>query len=242
MDDAGALSAQCTPLAPLLGFFVGLVPVKYNDPTGHASCNIPIFGYAICHLWNNFIEVDELPGGSSQSPEDDWVDLGFDWLFEYGPEERVFSDGDYMVENLRDHPGVVAAMQEYLQNPPPEGEKIVYGHDFGLSGYIRAWWEADGTGHFLGSYNVEILNDGNDTVTITVSNRSGRESFTNVRVGRGTVSDQITNLKNLDFQNVRFPRHILSNKERDETYWGGGGNFDQRYEFQESTIGRISPE
>ena len=35
MDDAGALSAQCTPLAPLLGFFVGLVPINYNDPTGH---------------------------------------------------------------------------------------------------------------------------------------------------------------------------------------------------------------
>ncbi|MCB0089100.1 MAG: hypothetical protein KDE54_14415 [Caldilineaceae bacterium] len=214
-----------------------------NDPTGH---NIALIdgGQCVPSICTPYripstagIREAEMPWGPSQSPNDNWIDLGFDWLLEHGPAERTFNEGTHMVDNLKSHPGVVAARQQYLEETPDVRNVSTYWYDFGLGGYLNAWYELDGTGHFLGSYRVDIVNNGDDTVTFMISNRSGRESFTNLRMGSGTYAEYYQKLLNGEVPDS-LPRHLLGNLDREESWWGG--NFDQIYTWQESTAGWLS--
>ena len=167
----------------------------------------------------------EAPWGPNQSIEDDWIDLGYDWLLQHGPVDRPFTSQDYMVESLKNHPGVVEARTRYAAGERP-GDGFVY--DFGPEGYARAWAELDGTGHFLGSYKTDITDNGDGTVTVSVKNRSGRASFTNLRIpGKSGSLEILVEQGNwLDAISLRW-RTVLKDQDRPNVYWGG--NYGQEY-------------
>ena len=172
-----------------------------------------------------------VPFGPAQRPDDNWIDLGFDWFLEHGPEERVFGPETFMTQDLMDHPGVNAARAEFYENGFVQDEP--YHHDFGPGGYIRAWRELDGTGHFLGSYDVIITNNGDGTATFEVRNVTGWRSGTNLRSQR--TDDSLEDMLRGEAPFVLPPRSILNDRERAE--WGPGGNFTQIFRWEEPITG-----
>jgi len=119
-------------------------PVRYTDPTGH---KLDPGG----DTWTpkSSAKKFDWPWGKEQSPDDNWIDLGFDWLLEHGPDERVFDESHYMTQMLMNHPGVNAA-RENFHNLYRRGEapsSYHYYHDFGPDGYKAAWITLDGIGH-----------------------------------------------------------------------------------------------
>ncbi|MCO5245532.1 MAG: hypothetical protein M9927_17225 [Anaerolineae bacterium] len=223
----GTSTSSWTPAAPVYG--PSPRPASTSTPKpNHQSPSVPATTQAPTQ------QTSEPPWGPSQSPDDDWVDLGFDWLLQHGPEIRYFGEGDYMVEELKRHHGVIAAREAALVVDYPPGVPFPYHHDFGPDGYELAWREMDGTGHFLGTYDVFITDNGGGTATVRVENQSDWASFTNLRsfpVDISLVEVMAANQKPFIDGKPQF-RTILPDIPRDQTF-GYGGNYLQIYEWQE---------
>jgi RHS repeat-associated protein len=167
------------------------------------------------------------------SSKDTWVNLGFDWLLQWGPATRFFYEGSWMAEQLKHHPGVEAARSAFLRQVRRPNEEVPYTHDFGPDGYIQAWRDLDEVGHFLGTYDVYIRHNGQGMMIIRVENQTDLASFSNLRSSPVDVSMveqlQIGNPLVIDGQ-LQF-KTILPDLPRDVTPLGG--NYRQFYVWAE---------
>lgn len=156
-------------------------------------------------------------------PEDTWVNLGFDWLLQWGPATRFFYEGSWMVEQLKHHPGVAAARSTFLTRRYPPNEVMHHYHDFGPDGYIQAWRDLDEVGHFLGSYDVFIWQNGQGMMIIRVENQSDLASFTNLRSSPVDISmvEQLQSGNPLVVEGQLQFKTILPDLPRDVTPLGG---------------------
>ena len=92
-------------------------PVNYPDQREYVADYLHQSGLGPQYSGSE-LQYEQNPWGPSQDPGDNWIDLGFDWLLQHGPEERVFGESTHIVENLMNHPGMLAAREDYMQNPP----------------------------------------------------------------------------------------------------------------------------
>jgi len=227
-------------------------PVKYVDPTGHDPCT----GVAGTYEPDCGVDGWTGPDDDGISPDDDWLDLAWQWFWEMGPEERYFDGSTWMVQQLMNHAGVNRARNTFLTlrdagRGPSEGKPYYYDYDFGPEGYVNAWKSLDGVGHFLGSYSVQITDLGTGKMRIRVQNETNWQSGTNLR-GPGDLSlVEAVHVKSVPpeyatekmysstmgyYFEVDPFRSILPKWERGETFGGAiniGGNVTQIYEWEE---------
>lgn len=138
-----------------------------------------------------------------------------------------------MVEQLKHHPGVEAARSSFLGQERRPNEEVPFTHDFGTDGYIQAWRDLDEVGHFLGSYDVSIWQNGQGMMIFRVENQTDLASFTNLRSAPRDVSlvEQLQSGNPLVVEGQLQFKTILPDIPRDAINFGG--NFYQFYVWAE---------
>lgn len=92
------------------------------------------------------------------------VKMTLEFVFAKGPTHRVFGEGTLQVEDMKHAPGVEAARAEMNAS----GEKVQKAVGFGLEGLVDAG--TNPTRQFVGSYNVAVYPNGDDTSTFLITN------------------------------------------------------------------------
>jgi RHS repeat-associated protein len=234
-------------------------PLKYTDPTGHREddgCQVEGCTWSVTGERDeaNYYYQEALnwyqtaqPWGEHQSSDDNWIDLGFDWLLENGPELRYFDSNDAMTQSLMSGRGVQQARDAYYTartngKAPPVGQPFRHHYDFGPYEFVMAWLPPNGTSHFLGSYDVYITDMGDGTLDFQVKNVTNWASATNLRVP-GTeapwLSEELrpTGSHDAPMPTLTVPFHtVLPGWQRGDTFYGSvhlGGAFTQVYMWNE---------
>jgi hypothetical protein len=181
----------------------------------------------------------------------------------------VFDDRDQMTQDLMTDEGVNAARAQFYKNGGqqvdwwgsgghPDGVPDPYAHGVGLTEYTREFIiQSSWTTTFIGSYLVEIENNGDGTATFIGLNTSGFESATHIpftnyenptfeeifrRLAKGDVSvlGYLPNSSPSGFRDFMWgymPTALLEDRHRSES--GPGGNMYQIYTWSEPIPERV---
>lgn len=119
-----------------------------------------------------------------------------------------------MTQDLMQDEGTNAARAEFYQHggqqPDRDGDgnPDVYWHTVGLKGYTREFIiQSSWTTTFIGSYGVEIVNNGDGTATFSIKNTTGWESGTHIPFTdytNPTWEEVLGGIRNRDFSVFKY--------------------------------------
>ena len=115
-----------------------------------------------------------------------WLDLAMAWLFELGPPQFKFKDGDNTTEEIKTHHGVNEARKKAITAcKNKESSPISYHWGYNVNEFWASIIEVDTAAEFLGSYDVEVSFDSKCCkFKFKAINKTGWESGTRFRKGK----------------------------------------------------------
>jgi len=191
-----------------------------RDPIAEAG-GINLYGYVA----NNPVNLWDPLG------LDAWYDAAGDWFFERGTggtKNRSYDSSHQMTRDLMHDTGVQEARAAWDADGRPDSFSYNYG--FGVNDYLRELLTLDGTGSFLGSYQVDITKCPDGSTAFDVYNTTGWESATRSPIPSASARRNPSVEDMIDGAPVSpNPRSILNDRPRSAA--GPGGNFRQNYNW-----------
>ncbi len=222
-----------------IGGFVG-------EPIGKASLVAAVQFTQWAYSTNGFINCANIKD-DGQLPSDTVDDVFVDFVCEYGPNPRHFSDNDQLTKELaQSH--IISKLRNDFYNSPPWNEGISGTEKFRVNQFIMATkdsievrrWKS--VTHFLGGFTYDIKLIGSK-IKFHIRNTTGRQSGTRIIPGSGSggsIEDALS--RGETFWAIRDKvirgeiTSILRNQTRNETNNSqgvGGGNYIQIFEWRE---------
>jgi RHS repeat-associated protein len=161
---------------------------------------------------------------------DAWYNVLGDWFFERGASggtdrhRRDYDASHEVTQDLMHDRGVDKARAAWAAKGYPA--TFSYPYNFGVGDYLYDLFTLNGTGSFLGSYEVRITKCPDGTLRYDVINTTGWESGTRSPIPGARANSSIEDMFRGGPRTLN-PRSIFNDRMR--SAYGPGGNFYQHY-------------
>ncbi|MGH2376362.1 MAG: RHS repeat-associated core domain-containing protein, partial [bacterium] len=192
----------------------------YDASTGRWTAKDPIgFGGGSANL---YVYVDSDPVNALDPlGMDRWYHVAVDWFFELGPSNRYYDESHAITRELMSDEGVQRARARWLATGQSTQQ-----YRFGARDYVRETLTLDGTGSFLGSYQVNFTRCPDGRTLVEVVNITGWESGTRSPIPGAAANPSVEDMLRGAPRTLN-PSSILENRPRDAL--GPGGTMTQHY-------------
>ena len=160
------------------------------------------------------------------SPADTEYDVLHDFVCEYGPQTRYFTEPDQLTKHLRKSIGIAIIRREfYLSGKEQDSGSRRFGPQQFIEATVDLPWDR-GVSHILGSYSYQIGKH-SPWLRFRIENPMTRESGTRIpgRFGGPTLEELLATASSNPLKQFSTVQSILTARKREETIDPvGGGN------------------